>query len=112
MVSESEVAFDFLPDTQLPAVDVELIGIEGYDRHGRVGGRIVVCGHIFRTQLQAALAAVRSGSKPVNFEAQIGQYFVINDVVKKHRVRIERFLAEDDAVVECLIVANEPGPFR
>ena len=49
----------------------------------------------------------RGLGQPIDRETQVRQNFVVNDIVKENSVRIERFLAQYDAVVESFVVADE-----
>lgn len=109
---QSEVALDLLPDTRLPAVYIQLVRVEYGHRHRRVCADDLIGRNIFRAQLKAAFSRFRRFGEPVDFQTQIGKNVIINDIVKEHGVRVERFLVQYDAVVECFVVADEPVPGR
>jgi hypothetical protein len=68
-------------------------------------GLVVGC-HVFRTQLQLAFALVGAIGQAVNGEAQVRQNLVVDNIVQEYGIRVEGFLRQDDAVVECAVLAN------
>lgn len=98
--SEADVASDFLPQTRLPTIDVELIRSERRDRHGRIGWYRFICGNVFGAQFQLALSAIARIRQAIHRQAKVRQNLVINDVVKKNGIRIEGFLRKDYAIVK------------
>ena len=42
----------------------------------------------------------------IDCQAQIGQHFIVNNIVEENGIRIERFLSQDDTIGECLVVAD------
>ena len=97
---KADDALHSAPQRGLPAVDFELLGIELDGRHGRIGAYLLVRGDILGPQLQPSSAFVGTVGKPVDREAQIGQYLVIDDVVQENGIRVEGFLRQDDAIIE------------
>lgn len=107
---KADEAFHPAQERGLPAIDFELLGIELDGRHGRIGAHLLVRGNVLGPQLQLSFALVRTIGKPVDREAQIGQYLVIDDVVQEYGIRIEGFLRQDDAIIECPVLADGAVP--
>ncbi len=63
-----------------------------------------------RPQLEPALPALCSVGETIDRQAQVGQHLVIDDIVKKHGIRVEGFLREDDAIVEWPVLADGDLP--
>ena len=105
-MSEPEVAFDLFPKAVFPAIYIQLIWIQSRDGHRRIGPNHFICRNIFRTQLEFSLLAFAGLSQAIDCEAKVRKNVVINNVVKEYRVRIERILGQDDAIIKCFIVAN------
>ena len=90
-----------------------MLGVELGDRHRCIRCRRVICRGIFRAQFQLAFLVLGRGRQTVDSQTQVRQYIVIDDVVQKDGVGIERFLGQDDAVVKSRILADgdTPGVF-
>jgi hypothetical protein len=107
---KAEVAFDLLPETGFPAVDIKLIRIERRDRHRRIRSNDLIGRNILRPQIELALFALTRICQSIDCQAQVRQDVVINNIVKEYGVRIERFLGQYDAVIKGFIVANGSIP--
>ena len=103
---EAEVAFDLLPETGFPTVDIKLIRIERRDRHCRICSNNVIGRDILRPQIEFAPLALTRLCQSIDRQTQVRQNIVINDVVKEYGVRVERFLGQYDAVIKGFIVTN------
>ena len=77
-----------------------MLRVERGNRHRRVGFEGIIRGNIFRPQFEPAFPAVAGVSKTINFETQVWQYLVVDDVVKKHGIRIEGVLRQNDAIIK------------
>lgn len=77
-----------------------MLGIQRSDWHGGVGPHGIICRNVFGPQFQPALPAVGGVSKTVDFETQIRQYLVVDNVVQKHGIRVEGFLRQNDAIIK------------
>lgn len=110
MRSKSDITFKFLPPTRLPAIYVELIGVESRDRHGRIGCREFICSNIFGAQFETTALSVCGFGQAVDRQTQVRQYIVVNDVVKKYGLRIERFRRQDDTVVKGFVFGDRSTP--
>jgi len=98
------------PEGRLPARDLELLGIELYDRQRGVRADLLIRGDVLRAQLKAMVLTFSRRRKAVDLEAQIRQHIVIDDVVKKYGIRIEGFLRQDDAIIEWPVLADGDIP--
>ncbi len=103
---KAEIAPELFPEARFPAVYIQLVRVEYSDRHRCISSNDLIGRNIFRAQLKLASLAFAGFSQTIDREAQVRQDIVINDIVKEYRVRIERFLGQDDAVVKGLFVAN------
>ena len=103
---KAEVAFDLLPGACCPAVNIQLIRTKSRNRHCRIGTNNFIRSNIFRTQLEFASFTLTRLGQSIDCQAKVRKNIVINDIVKEYRVRIERFLAQDDAIIKCFFVAN------
>ena len=103
---KADVVLDLAPERRLPAVHLELFGIELCGWQRGIGSDFVVGRGVFRAQLEVTLALVGAISQAVDSEAQVWQYLVVDNVVKKHGIRVEGLLRQDDTVVECAVLAN------
>ena len=83
-----------------------MIEIEACNRHRGIGSNDFVRRYVLRTQLQFALLAITRVIQTIDREAQIRQDFVIDNIIKKNSVRIERFLGQNDAIIKGFVVAN------
>jgi hypothetical protein len=88
------------PEGRLPARDLELLGIKLYGRQRGVRADLLIRGGVLGPHFEPAFPAVCSIRKTVDSKAQIRQDLVIDDIVKKHGIRIEGFLRQDDAIIE------------
>ena len=98
------------PERRLPAIDLELLGIEPYCRQRRVRANLFVRGNILWPQLELAFLLDCPVGKAVDRKAQVGQDLVIDDIVQKDGIRIEGFLRKDDAIIECPVLADGDVP--
>ncbi len=98
------------PERGLPAIDFELFGIEFYGRQRCVGADRFVFGSILGPQLEPASAAIGAVGKAVDREAEVRQDLVVDDVVEKNGIRVEGFLRQDDAIIECPVLADGDLP--
>ena len=85
---------------RFPAIDFELFRIEFHGRKRRIGPNRLVRSSVFGPQFQAGFAAVGGVGKAIDREAQVGQHLVIDDIVKKDRIRVESIPGQDDAIIE------------
>jgi hypothetical protein len=83
-----------------------LLGVELRGGQRRIGTCLVVGCDVFRTQLQLAFTLVGAIGQPVDGQAQVRQNLVVDDIVQEYGIRVEGFLRQDDAVVECAVLAN------
>ncbi len=97
---KADNALHLSPEGRLPAIDLELLGIESYCRHCRVRADLVVRRNIFGPQLEPASPPVRPVGKAVDSKAQVGQNLVIDDIVHEDGIRVEGVLRQDDALIE------------
>jgi len=97
---KADNALHFSQERRLPAFDFELFRIELYGGQRRIGAYRLIRGGVLRPQFQAAPAAVGTVGEPVDGEAQVGQYLVIDDIVEEYRIRVEGVLRQDDAIIE------------
>lgn len=102
------------PERRLPAIDFELFRIQSYRWQGRIGANLIVRGSILGPQLELSSTAIGSVGKAVDRETQVGQDLVVDDIVEKDGIRVEGFLRQDDAIVECAVLADGdlPGDCR
>ena len=107
---KADNALHLSPERRLPAIDLELLGIELYCWHGRVRADRLVRGGILRPQIEPASLLVRPVGKAVDGETQVRQNLVVDDIVKKHGIRIEGVLRQDDAIVELAVLADSDVP--
>jgi hypothetical protein len=98
------------PQRRLPAIDFELFRIEFYGGQSRIGASLLVCSSILGPQLEPASAPIGSVGQPVDRETQVGQDRVVDDIVEKNGIRIEGFLRQDDAIIECAVLADGDLP--
>jgi len=98
------------PERGLPAIDLELFRVECHDGQCGIGADPVIGGRVLGAQLQPALALVGPVGEAVDGEAQVGQDLVIDDIVQKYGVGVEGFLRQDDAIIECLVLADGDIP--
>lgn len=96
--SESEVAAEFSPPGRLPAIDLELFGIQLRNGHRR--RRVYLLGNVVRTHLQPAGGALVGRVQAIDGKTQVWQYLVINDVVQEYGVRVKNVPVEHDALIE------------
>ena len=90
----------FAPEGRLPAGDFELLGIQLYGWQRGVRADLLIRGDVLGPQFEPAFPAVRAVSKAVDGKTQVGQDLVIDDIVKKYGIRVERFLRQYDAIIE------------
>ena len=97
------------PEGRLPAVDLELLRIELHGRHRGVGAHLLVRG-ILGSQFEPASPLVRSVGETIDSKAQVGKDLVIDDIVKKDGIRVEGILRQNDAIIECPVLADSDVP--
>ena len=107
---KADDALYFPQDRGLPAVHLELLGIELDGGQRGVRGDLLIRGDVLRPQLQPALPALRPVGQAVDGEAQVRQDLVVDDVVEKYGVRVEGFLRQDDAIFEWPVLADGDVP--
>ena len=107
---KADNALHLSPERRLPAIDLELLGIELYCWHGRVRADLLVRGDILWPQLEPASLPVRSVGKAIDGKTQVRQNLVIDDIVKKDGIRVEGILRQDDAIVELAVLADSDVP--
>ena len=88
------------PEGRLPARDLELLGIELYDRQRGVRADLLIRGDVLGPHFEPPLPAVCTIGEAVDSKTQVGQDLVVDDIVQKNGVRIEGFLRQDDAIIE------------
>ena len=98
------------PQRRFPAVHFELLGIELYGWQRRVGTNLFVGSHILRPQLQPALFPLCRVRQAIDRKTQVRQDLVVDDIFKKHGVRVESFLRQDDAIFEWPVLADVDVP--
>jgi hypothetical protein len=98
------------PERRLPAFHFELLRVELDGRQRCVGTGPVVCGKVLRPHLEHALPPLCSVGEAIDREAQVGQDFVIDDIVEKDGIRVEGFLRQDDAIIEWPVLADSGVP--
>jgi hypothetical protein len=87
-----------------------LLGIEFYRRQRRVRADRLIRGDILGPQFEPAFLPVCAIGQAVDSETQVRQDLVIDDIVKKYRIRVEGFLRQDDALIECPVLADDDVP--
>jgi hypothetical protein len=107
---KADDALHLSQERRLPAIDFELLRIELDGRQRRVGANRLVRGNVLGPQFQAGLAAVGTVGETVDREAQVGQHLVIDDIVEKDGIRVEGVLRQDDAIIECAVLADGVVP--
>jgi hypothetical protein len=60
----------------------------------------LVRSNILGPQLEGSALAITGFCKAIDREAQVWQHVIVNDVVEKNSVRVERLFRQDDAVIE------------
>jgi len=98
------------PERRLPAIDFELFRIEFYGWQRRVGADLLVRGSILGPHLEPAPAAIGSVGQAIDRETQVRQDLVVDDIVEKYGIRVEGFLRQDDAIIECPVLADGDLP--
>jgi hypothetical protein len=101
--SEPEVTPNLAPDRRFPAVDFELLGI--VRRVGQFRGRTNV-GFVC-AEFQVGAGGIDRVGEPFDGQAQPRKYVVVDDVVQKDGIGIECVPFQYDAIVECLLLADE-----
>ena len=94
------------PERRLPAIDLELLGVESYSRQRRIRADLLVRSDIFGAQLELAFPFVGAIGEAVDSKTQVGQDLVIDDILEKDGIRIEGVLRQDDAVIEFPVLAD------
>ena len=107
---KADDALHLAPEGRLPAIDLELLGIELYCGHGRIRADLLVRSGILWPQVEPAPLLVRSVGKAIDGKTQVRQNLVIDDIVKKDGIRVEGFLRQDDAIVELAVLADSDVP--
>jgi hypothetical protein len=54
--------------------------------------------------------AIAGGVQAIDRQAEIRQYVVVDDIVEEDGVGVECVPVEDDAIVECVVLANGELP--
>lgn len=108
---EAKVSFDLPPERRLPAVNFEYLGIENCHGHRRIRTRGLIRGNVLWSNVELAAFAFFGLSKPIDSEAQVRQYPLLDDVVQEYGVRVEGLFRQDDALIEGFVVANGCIPF-
>ena len=88
------------PEGRLPACDLELLGIEFYGRQRGIRADLLIRGDVLGPYLEPPFPAVCTIGEAVDSKTQVGQNFVVDDIVEKHGIRVEGFLRQDDAIIE------------
>ena len=107
---KADNALHLSPERRLPAIDLELLGIELHCRQSRVGADLLVRSDVIRPQFEPASLLVRPVGKAVDGETQVRQNLVVDDIVKKDGIRVEGVLRQDDAIVELAVLADSDVP--
>jgi hypothetical protein len=94
----------------LPAIDFELLRVELYRGQRRIGAFRLIRGDVLGPQFQAGFTASDAVGKTIDCEAQVGQHVVIDDIVEKDGIRVEGVLRQDDAILECAVLADGVVP--
>lgn len=98
--SEAEISADFAPDRNVPLIDIELLGTQAGNRHGRIRADDLVRGRVFRPQFELALLFLRGSRQAIDSQAQIRQYLIVDDVVEEYGIRVEGVLRQDNAIIK------------
>lgn len=110
MLLETDIAPDLLPPARLPAVNLELLGIERRLGQRGVGRQRLVRRNILGKQLELVVLAFRRRRQTIDGETQVRQHFVIDDVIEENGIRVEGFFRQDDALIKGFVAANGSGP--
>ena len=97
---KADDAFHPSPEGRLPAIDLELLGVESYSRQRRVRADLLVRSDVLRAHIELAFPLVCAVGEAVDSKAQVRQHLVIDDIVKKDGIRIEGVLRQDDTIIE------------
>ena len=97
---KADYALHPAPERRLPALDLELLGIELYGWHGGIGADPLVGSGILGPQLESAFASVCAIGETVDRKTQVGQDLVIDDIVHEDGIRVESLFRQDDAIIE------------
>ena len=104
-ILESQVSFDLSPKGGFPAVDFKMFRIEDGNRH-RCGRLYCFVFLVVRTKFKFRAILVTWISESINRQTEVGEHVIVNNVFEEDGIRIERFLGQNDAVGECLVVTD------
>jgi hypothetical protein len=100
---EPEISADLSPQRGFPAINLELLGVEGCFR--KCPGRLndfVLC-RVFGWQFHIT---IDRRSQAVDRQTELGQNLVADDVIMEYGFRIEGLFIQNDAVGMFLFLAN------
>ena len=83
-----------------------MLGIELRGGHRRVRRDRFVGSAVLGPQLEPAPAAIGPFGQPVDGEAEVRKYLVVDDVVEEYGIRVESVFRQDDTIVKCAVLAD------
>ena len=77
-----------------------MLGVELGNWHSGISFVGVICSHVFRPHLQLTCLTIGRVGKTVDFETEVRQYLVVDNIVQKNGIRVEGFLRQNDAIIK------------
>lgn len=109
-VLKADIALDLQPDRRLPTVHLELLGIILCFRHH---ARCVACffrGRLLRIDVEQSCVDIPGFDQSVDRQGGVREDIVVDNIIEKDRIRVERVRPQNDALCEVLILTDDPAP--